>query len=195
MGWYETAFGPDYLKLYSHRDWKEAERFLESLQTTVEFSPSSKILDLCCGCGRYSMALTEKGYSVVGLDLSMDLLLRAKSDSISSGSRIPFIRGDMRSLPFHRRFDLVLNMFTSFGYFESDDENLETLYQINRVLNPGGWFVIDYINKDYIKNNLRTHDEYESDGLYVIQERSIDHERNAVIKNVIVKESGKGRIY
>ncbi len=189
MGWYEQAFGLDYIRLYSHRDRRESELFIESIKDLLSLHHGMKILDLCCGCGRYSYALSEKGYTVTGLDLSRDLLRCARREMCEIGLEIAFVRGDMRRLPFRESFDLVLNMFTSFGYFSEDDENLQTLSEVHRVLKRGGWTVIDFINKDYIRENLKARDEMRLDGMLVIQERYIDPSANRVIKNVTIREN------
>lgn len=195
MDWFRSSFGSDYPKIYQHRNESEAKNFIRSLKKVITITPQSKILDLCCGCGRYSIALAEQGYSVVGFDLSWDLLQCAVNEVKNRGFRIPFIRGDMRYLTFHEEFDVVLNMFTSFGYFSSDNDNLKTLNDIHRILKTKGWLVIDYINSNNVKNNFRPYDEIHNNGYRIIQERRIDHNLNLIIKKIVIKENGDERTY
>jgi len=143
--WYANWFGPDYIRLYPHRDTAEAERQVEFLlQVMNDLSPGDRVLDLCCGAGRHTRLLAERGFRVVGVDLSAALLARANED----GRRFHLARGDMRRLPFGPAFGLVTNFFTSFGYFSTDTENQRILEAIGSVLEPGGRFLIDYLNSD-----------------------------------------------
>ena len=120
MDWYEKWFGQDYLDVYTHRSEKEAEEFINTLEKILSLKPEQKLLDLCCGTGRYSLALAQRGFAVTGLDLSSSLIDFAKKRSKELGVKVDFIVRDMRNIPFSGYFDGILNMFTSFGYFDAD---------------------------------------------------------------------------
>jgi SAM-dependent methyltransferase len=112
------------------------------------------ILDLCCGYGRVTHLLAKnKIYQITGFDLSENFLEIARSEF--SSPNIKYVQGDMRKLPFKNQFDAVVNLFTSFGYFETDEENEKILAQINKALKTGGLFLLDYENKfNFVMNEV-----------------------------------------
>lgn len=125
-------------------DEEETEEEVEFVRQVLKLRKGSYILDLCCGQGRHSVRLAERGFSVVGLDYSEELLKLAEKQEPKAN--LWFVKGDMRKIPFSMNtFDAVINLFTSFGFF-SDDENLETLKSISSVLKPKGKFILDYWN-------------------------------------------------
>ncbi|WP_124726658.1 class I SAM-dependent methyltransferase [Staphylospora marina] len=190
--WFEKSFGEDYLLVYKHRTRQNASREVDKIVEWLELSGQDLILDLCCGMGRHSIELAKHGYKVVGLDLSRTLLARAVEES--RDLPIPFIHGDMRSLPFvDETFDAVINMFTSFGYFDRDEDNLKVLAEIGRVLKPRGRFLIDFLNRDSVVSGLIPVSEREVDGAYIREERHI--EGDFVHKSILVRDSDGERKY
>jgi SAM-dependent methyltransferase len=139
--WYESAFGADYPARYAHRDAAEARAAVALLDGAVGGVAGRRVFDLCCGAGRHLAALRAAGALAVGGDLSAALLALARR----GGARV--VRLDMRRLPWRAgAFDIVTNFFTAFGYFDDDHENMAVLAGVARVLRPGGWFLLDYIN-------------------------------------------------
>jgi len=196
MDWYEEWFGKDYMLVYPHRNEAEAKQQVQFLRQHIPLPEGSKILDLCCGCGRHSVELKEHGYDVIGLDLSEELLELACSHAAECNLEMDFIRCDMREIPYENQFDLVVNFFTSFGYFEDDADNQKVLSAIAKSLKPGGKFLIDYMNPDYVAKNLVKKDEKQvSDGLNVIQERWIDPSLRRVNKKLTLIKDGEESIY
>lgn len=112
------------------------------------------LLDLCCGAGRHSLGLAALGHRVTGLDWSRELLALAQEEAARRGARAVFARGDMRRLHYRGRFDAVVNLFTSFGYFESDAEDLAVMNGVRRALRPGGRFLIDVLNKEWLMRHF-----------------------------------------
>ncbi|NBC06552.1 MAG: methyltransferase domain-containing protein [Bacteroidetes bacterium] len=150
--WFENWFdSPYYHILYKHRDASEAEGFIDYLLQYLEPPASARILDLACGKGRYSRHLASKGYEVVGVDLSPKSIAEAKR---LDGERLHFYVHDMReSLP-EKNFDYIFNFFTSFGYFDTEEEDLQTLQHVREGLKPGGTFVLDFFNAQYVQQQL-----------------------------------------
>lgn len=188
--WYEESFGEDYLRVYNYRDEQGATHEVHEMISWLRLDPGAKVLDLCCGMGRHSLSLAEKGYDVTGMDLSEVLLNEARKEP--EADRIRWVQGDMRELPFaDGEFDAVVNLFTSFGYFEQDDEHIRVLKEIRRVLRPGGRFIIDFMNPPYVQRHLKPYTEREDDGLKIEERRKI--EDGFVKKHItIIPQNGDG---
>lgn len=186
MAWYKEWFGQEYLELYAHRDEEEAGRHVDFVVKHLEGSRPKRVLDLACGAGRHSAALRKRGYNVVGVDLSVDLL--------ATPPRQPQIAaGDMRELPFGAQsFDWVLNFFTSFGYFERERENFRVLEELARLLRPQGRFMIDFLNKDKVLAELQTKEIQEKNGRRIHIERWYDEATRRINKRMRL-ESLDGR--
>ncbi|HXG73179.1 MAG TPA: class I SAM-dependent methyltransferase [Gemmatimonadaceae bacterium] len=187
LDWFEESFGEDYLSLYPHRDETEAERVIDLIAERVAGVRVQRALDLACGAGRHSRLLGERWWTV-GLDLSRVLLRVARKGSPAD----PFVRADMRLLPFRERaFDLVVNLFTSFGYFGDDEEHLRVMHEVAAVIRPGGMFVIDFLNAQQVRSNLVPRDEKSMNGLLVEQLRSISDDGRYVEKTIRLAAKGK----
>ena len=157
VAWYKEWFGEEYLELYAHRDLEEAEEHVAFVEARLCDRPPDAVLDLACGAGRHTEALRRRGYRALGVDLSLTLLAHM--------ARLPRVAGDMRLLPFAAgSFDWVLNFFTSFGYFEQERENFRVLEEIVRVLTPGGCFLIDLMNPDFVLKHLQPRETQPAEG-------------------------------
>ena len=185
--WYEQSFGEDYLLVYKHRDFSGAYREVKAMMDWLSLPAGSAVLDLCCGMGRHSLALTEFGYRITGVDLSEVLLAAARR--ADPNQRVRWIRGDMREVPLQEQFDAVVNLFTSFGYFAIEADNRKVLCEIDRLLKPGGRFLIDFLNPGYVERTLVPH-SVRIDGEDTIQEyRKI--EGGFVKKDIVIQSDGK----
>lgn len=144
MTWYQEWFGEEYLELYSHRDEEEARQQVAFFHRTC--GPlDGPLLDLACGSGRHIQELRNVGYRAVGCDLSYTLL----RTGIREYGPMSVARADMRNLPFcDGVFAGLVNFFTSFGYFADEEENLQVVREMARVLKPGATFLFDYLNVD-----------------------------------------------
>jgi ubiquinone/menaquinone biosynthesis C-methylase UbiE len=191
--WYEESFGEDYLVVYRHRSKISAQNEVRAITRWLDMKPGQHVLDLCCGTGRHSIALADEGMHVTGIDLSETLLKRAKEDS--AGRDIRYVHGDMRELPFaDGTFDVVVNLFTSFGYFETDADNRKVLEEMARVLRTDGAFLIDFLNRQSVQIRLVPVSEREQNGLHIREERCIDGD--FVRKTItITTPDGKQRQY
>lgn len=185
--WYEESFGADYLLVYKHRDMHGAQAEARRMASWLTLPEGAEVLDLCCGMGRHSLALSEEGYRVTGLDLSKVLLQEARQ--LDNSGRIVWVEGDMRKLPLTGPYDAVFNLFTSFGYFEEDTENARVLEEIGRVLRPGGRFVIDFLNASYVERHLVPHSQRVDEGTLIDEKRAI--ENGFVKKRITLSEPGK----
>lgn len=186
--WYEKWFSNKYyIEIYRHRDEKEARDIINLFQRNVHLPSEAKVLDVCCGAGRHSIELARRGYAVTGFDLSEYLVSQAK-ESLSAadekGLKVEFLISDMKEFSFDKQFDAAINIFTSFGYFESDEENFIVFGNVEKSLKSGGYFVFDFINADNLKKTLVASSEDEFDGEKVIQKRYI--ENGFVFKDIFI---------
>ncbi|RZJ67615.1 MAG: class I SAM-dependent methyltransferase [Flavobacterium sp.] len=149
--WYASWFDtPYYHILYKDRDYTEAQLFMDNITSYLNLPDDAKILDLACGKGRHSIYLNQLGYDVTGTDLSENSIREA---SKHANETLHFEVHDMRE-PFGQKFDAIFNLFTSFGYFESDDDNFTTLKAIHESLSEFGFAVIDFMNVRNVIANL-----------------------------------------
>ena len=149
--WYASWFDtPYYHILYKDRDHREAKMFMDNLTSYLNLSPGEKILDLACGKGRHSIYLNSLGYDVTGVDLSENSI---KYASQFENESLRFRVHDMCK-PFSEEFSAVFNLFTSFGYFDDDEDNLKTIKAIKSDLTEYGVGVIDFMNAEYVIHNL-----------------------------------------
>ena len=185
--WWEEAFRADYLRVYPHRDDREAAREVEDLFFgLIEVEPGSRVLDLACGAGRHLRALEAKGLHPVGADFSADLLAEARR----SGAK-ELVRCDMRVLPFQAgEFSVVSMFFNSFGYFKTDEEDASVLREVARVLISGGWLHLELMNPAAVARHLIPRSEITRDGVEILEERSLDEDGRKVRKRVTLRRDG-----
>lgn len=185
--WYRDWFGEEYLALYPHRDAEEAVAGVELVLSTLG-APQGAVLDLACGAGRHMLEFERRGHVVVGLDLSEPLLREAQT----SDPGLLLVRGDMRHLPFaDASFGLVVNFFTSFGYFAEPEEDLRVLAEVRRVLKAGGSYALDFLNAERVRSGLVTRDERALDRRRVVQERRLEKGGRVVVKTIRIYEPGE----
>jgi len=184
--WFKTWFASeDYLDVYSHRNHEDAEKLIELILNNIVIKNNSSILDAASGAGRHSIRFAEKGFEVTGFDLSQTLLDKAIQDAHSLSLDIDFQRADLRSFVTDKKYDLAINLFTSFGYFNSDEENFEFVKNSFQMLNNNGYYVLDYLNKTYLENNLVKFTQKIIGDKEICEYRSISNGR--VIKKIKIK--------
>ena len=141
--WYSSWFDtPYYHILYKERNYREAQVFMDNLTHYLNLPEKATVLDLACGKGRHSIYLNQLGFTVLGADLSENSIAEANKNA---NETLHFKVHDMRE-PFEEKFDAIFNLFTSFGYFENDEDNLTTLKAIKESLSEYGFAVIDFMN-------------------------------------------------
>jgi len=185
--WFQESFGEDYLLVYKHRDFSGAYKEVQSMVQWLNLQPGSKLLDLCCGIGRHALALHDSGFDVTGVDLSDVLLQEAKKNDQAGVVR--WLQGDMRQVPLQESFDAVVNLFTSFGYFEDDADNERVIAEISRLLRPGGKFIIDFLNPDYVTKQLVPKSERKEGNTWIKEIRTVDE--TYVRKQIILHQDGE----
>jgi SAM-dependent methyltransferase len=185
--WYERWFDEDYLALYAHRDVKEAQDFVETVWASLELRPGIAVADVPCGAGRHSLAFAQKGAHVVGVDLSSIMLERAAEVAESSPVRPLYVRGDMRHIPLASEYDVVANIFSSLGYFETEADNHGAFAELVRILAPGGILILDVINPKYLQSHFIAQTHRETRDGEMIERRELDMKRKRVVKHIEIQ--------
>lgn len=180
--WFDT---PYYHILYKDRDYAEAQVFMDNITNYLNLPEDAKILDLACGKGRHSVYLNQLGYDVTGADLSENSIAEA---SKFSNKKLHFQVHDMR-IPFEEKFDAIFNLFTSFGYFENDEDNLTTLRAIQESLSEYGFAVIDFMNVQHVINNLVPEEVKTVEGIDFHIKRY--HQDNHIFKEINFEDKGE----
>ncbi len=180
--WYVRFFKGDYLRVYGHT-LKQDRTDLETQFAihALGLQPHHHVLDLCCGQGRHSIALAKTGLDVTGVDLSAEMLDIARSEAADAGLALTLCQADMRQLPddFENQFDAVINMFSSFGYLESEDDDQQVLHQIAKSLKPGGKLLMDLLNREWVIINNEEFDWHQhEDGRVVLERRVLSLEKS-----------------
>jgi SAM-dependent methyltransferase len=191
LEWFESWFNTIYYHiLYQNRNEKEAELFVENLVSKLNVKPSDQILDLACGKGRHSIILNKLGLNVIGVDLSSNSIAKAKK---SENETLKFFVHDMRDTIPNVQFDFIVNLFTSFGYFDHHDENLKVLKAINQMLVPGGELVIDFFNLQRVIKEMKAQELKSIEGIdFHISKRFDGHH---IYKTIDFEAEGKNHSY
>lgn len=192
--WFNTQ---EYLELYKHRDDTDASKIIKLLFKNIKLNKDAKVLDLACGNGRHSVLFAKKGFNVTGIDLSKYLINRAnekrRTDYYKYKRKLSFEIGDMRNIAHSKEFDLIVNLFSSFGYFENGKDNENVIKSISRALNTNGYFLFDFLNRYYLLKNLVPYDIKKEKDKIIIQIRGFTN--GYVEKSIlIVKNSKKTKI-
>lgn len=192
--WFATWFdSPYYHVLYDHRNDDEAKAFIERLMGLLPLQPNAEVLDLCCGAGRHSRVIHALGYRTTGCDLSENSIQTAKQYEQED---LKFFVHDMRdNLP--QSFDAILNLFTSFGYFDDISENLKVLQSVYAALPKDGIFVIDFMNAEKVIAHLKQRQEIvktcdKGDVKFHIQ-RQVNNGR--IVKSIAFEAEGQSYFY
>jgi len=180
--WFDT---PYYHTLYDHRNDDEAKLFMENLIDFLQLKQSDKILDLPCGKGRHAVFLNEKGFDVVGADLSVNSIDTAKS---FENNTLRFSNHDMRQ-SLSGKYNAIFNLFTSFGYFNDDQTNINVLENFKKALLPNGYIVIDFLNVKKVEKELIPKEEFTKNGITFLITKHIAND--FIIKDIYFEVDGK----
>ncbi len=180
--WFEEWFNhPLYLEVYSHRDSDEAARCIQTILSLSGLEhkelTSLSVLDIACGAGRHALELARLGCTVTGNDLSPFLLEEARKEALKNQLQLILTCCDMRHIPADPHFDLVVQLFTSFGYFEQKGDDRLVLRKAYDALKGGGWYVLDLLNPTPLARNLVPHSLKTVGNLMIHEERAFEDDR------------------
>lgn len=185
--WFQYWFNsPYYHILYQQRNDAEAEFFIDNLTDFLRPAEDSKMLDIACGKGRHAIYLNKKGFDVTGIDLSEQSIKYAKQ---FENHKLHFLVHDMRRLFYINYFDVALNLFTSFGYFDTEKDHVTAIKTFRKSLKADGKLVIDYFNTEKIISNLNSCEVKSLDSIsFNITKNVVD---GKIIKKINFEDKGK----
>ena len=176
--WFENElfWSEMYTFMFPEERFQLAEEHIEKILVLVGYK-DGVVLDLCCGPGRHSIALAKRGIRVTAVDRSEFLLNKAKAEAAKLGLEIEFVSDDMRQFVRKGAFSLVLNLFTSFGYFDDRDDDLKVLRNVHESLLPGGAIIIDMMGKETLARKYQaTTSTQNADGTLLVERHDISED-------------------
>lgn len=191
--WWDDLFGDDFLRTMDKLSRDVVVRETNFIEHCLGVEKGAVILDLACGAGQHAVELASRGYSVVGLDLSLAMLARAADEAQERSQKLNFLQGDMRDMAFEDMFDGVFCWATSFGYFE-DDKNFAVLQRIHKALRKGGTLLLDVMNRDFVAPRQPSLVWYEGEGCICMDEMQVDFFTSRLkVKRTAMFEDGRSR--
>jgi SAM-dependent methyltransferase len=170
---------------------EETQREVDFIEKALNLRRGESVLDLCCGIGRHSIPLARRGYMMTGIDFNRDYIKKAQSLSLTLRVRPDFIQGDMRNIPYANKFDAAICIWSSFGFY-SDETDLGILKGLTKALKPGGRFLLDVINRDFVMRHFRPRDWTKAGRGYVMEKRVYYTETSRILTTWYF--AGEGRI-
>ena len=188
--WFESWFNTRYYHiLYAHRNYSEAQKFIQNITTVLNLKKDDILLDLGCGKGRHAIYLNALGFHVVGADLSKNSIEYAKQFENES---LKFMEHDMRT-PLTSTYNAIFNLFTSFGFFEDDNDDIAVLQHIKNGLKPTGSAVIDFMNVEKVISNLVSEEIQTIEGITFEIKRYIQN--GFIVKEINFNSEGDHHTY
>jgi SAM-dependent methyltransferase len=179
--------------LFGEQRWQAAAMDAEPLAKLLELEPGARVLDLCCGPGRFSIELARRGYRVTGVDRTALYLAEARRRARKEKLAVEFVRSDMRRFVRPHAFDAGINTFTSFGYFEEPSDDLKVCRHVLQSLRPGGRFLIQAAGKEWLARHFQASDWQEDAGTFLLQERKVAPGWTGLENRWVLIQKGKAR--
>ena len=195
--WFENEefWAAVYPYMFPNDRFERAEEQVENILQLTEFQGES-VLDLCCGPGRHSVLLAKRGIQVTAVDITPFLLKKAREMAVAENVKVEWVQNDMREFVRDVSYDLVLSMFTSFGYFKKEDDNLKVLRNIYQSLKPGGSCLIDVVSKEWLAKVFQpTSSSDEEDGTILVQRREVVKDWSRIKTEWILIKDGETRTF
>ena len=188
---WETA-GP---VLFTEGRWENAPAEVEAMVALLGLPPGAKVLDLCCGVGRHSLELARRAFQVTGLDRTAAYLQEARGRASEEGLEIEFIQEDMRTFDRPDVFGAVINYFTSFGYFESEEDDRRVVENAFSSLRSGGVLLMDMMGKEILARIFSDRGWREEDGMLILEDREVAPDWSTVYNRwIILKDRGRREV-
>ncbi len=191
--WWEELFGDDFGRAIFTPKPKQIAAEVDFIEQSLGVARGGVVLDLACGSGEHAVELASRGYAVVGYDLSITMLAQAQEIAQERGQKLNFLQGDMREMAFEDTFDGVYCWSSAFGYFE-EEKNINVAQRIFRALRPGGTFLLDIINRDYVAVQTPSSVWFEGDGCVCMDDAHVDWITSRLkVKRTVMLDDGRSK--
>jgi SAM-dependent methyltransferase len=193
MPWHDQdcfweTFGP---LMFTRKTIEAATQDVEHIIAMLKLKPGAEICDLCCGVGRHSLELARRGFRVTSVDRTMHYLEQAREKAVSEGLDIEFIHEDARNFRRPEAFDAAINLFTSFGYFEQQHENMAMLENIHASLKSSGKLLMELMGKEVLARLFQERDWRQEDDAILLEERKVGKNWEYIESRWILFKDGK----
>lgn len=172
---------------------EQAPEQIEQLLSLLDLTADAQIADIPCGIGRHAVELAKRGFRVTGVDATAPFLVRARERARDEGVSVEFVHEDMRTFRRPESFDAILNLYTSFGYFEQRDDDERTALQFYESLKPGGTLVMSLASKEILARTFEERTWDERDGAYMLEEHEISDDWSWIDNRWIIVDDGEVR--
>ncbi len=193
-GWWDEFF-PAFRPFFGMLSQKATNRHVRYVVDKLNLKPGEKFLDCPCGIGRIALPLAKKGIKVTGVDITRSYLDELGRKAAGAGLEIDLHKADMRRINFDSGFDAAGNLWTSFGYFSKESDNLLALKKMYNALKPGGRFMLHVINRDWIMAHYRATDWQEVTGIKSLERRHFDYATSTNHGQWCIIKDGREGIY
>lgn len=153
--------------------FEEAPGQIEQLLSLLDLPSDAHVADIPCGVGRHAVELADRGFPVTAVDATASYLARARDHAADADVEVEFVHEDMRAFRRPESFDAILNLYTSFGYFETRDDDERTARNFHESLKPGGTLLMSLASKEILARKFEERTWNERDGRYILEEHEI----------------------
>jgi len=176
--------------MFPQRRWSDAPAEVDKIIALLCLQPWMAVLDLCCGVGRHALEFARRGYQVIGVDRTQAYLDRARRQAGTEGLEIDFVQEDMRSFCEPEAFDVIINLFTSFGYFEDPAQDRQVVMNIHRSLKTNGVLLMDLMGKEVLARIFQERSWHEQEGVLILEERRVSQAWSWIENRWIIIKNG-----
>jgi len=183
--------------MFDGKRWAEVPAIIDGIGARLTgaggpaIGPGLRVYDSCCGPGRHALELAKRGCAVTAVDLTESYLAAARESAADYGLDIEFLRADVREFVRPGAFDLAINLFTSFGYFDTRAEDIAFLARVRESLRPGGFFVIELLGKECAVRDFLDTEWFEREGRIACSEYSIEGAWEYLVNRWLVVDEGR----
>jgi SAM-dependent methyltransferase len=189
--WWEELFNEDFSRALSRLSDQQIRREATFIEDSLGVNPGAVVLDLGCGAGYHAVELANRGYAVVGYDLSLHQLALAADVAQEKQQKLNLMQGDMREMAFDSVFDGIYCWDTTFGYFE-EEKNIAVAARIFQALKPGGTFLVDVVNRDFVTMQQPSSVWFEGDSAVCMDDMSVDFISSRLkVKRSVMLDDGR----